>query len=202
MATADAQICAREAGEGGSSGDDCQDVTIRKSSNSERYRKRRVVLDFSDEDEEDVINLGSPDFPKGQSSQDHKHDDKSSLEKGTLNFDVEIQNKSKVKEENKSKVKEESTNQPLKEDFSVISKCTSIGKSSADKIQSSAPEISVNKKDNLDNPALCSPKRRKVLKTRIDERGREGTCLPKCIISAWQLLYCIIECEVYLRIIQ
>ncbi|KAF7836636.1 DNA polymerase delta subunit 3 isoform X1 [Senna tora] len=161
----DAQICAREAAEGDSSDDDNQDVTIRKSSNNERSRKRRVVLDLSDEDE-DVINLGSPDFPK-QSSQDHKHDDKSLLEKGTLNSDEQIQNKSKVKEE--------STNQPEREDFSVISKCTSIGKSSSDKTQNCAPEISVNKKDNLNNTAPCSPKRRKVMKTRIDERGREVT---------------------------
>lgn len=83
-----------------------------------------------------------------------------------MDVDMQIQDKPKVKEE--------STNQPLR-DVAVISKCTSIGKSSSDNTQSSAPEISVNKKDNLDNTAPCSPKRRKVLKTRIDERGREGT---------------------------
>lgn len=166
VASAEAQISAREGGDGGSSDNDSQDFTLRKSSASERSRKRRVVLDFSDEDEEDVISLASPDLPKGLTSQDHKRDDKGSSENGTSN-NLQI--------DNKCKVKEESTNQSPREDSSVISKCTSIGKSSADKTQKYAPEVDVNKKDNLDNTAPCSPKRRKVLKTRIDERGREVT---------------------------
>ncbi|XP_028755473.1 uncharacterized protein LOC114714855 isoform X1 [Neltuma alba] len=166
VASADAQISAREAGDGGSSDNDSQHFTLRKSSAGERSRKRRVVLDFSDEDEEDVISLASPELPKGQTSQDHKHDDKGSLENGISN---------NMQTDNMCKVKEENTNQSPREDGSVISKCTNIGKSSADKTHSGAPEVSVNKKDNLENTVPCSPKRRKVLKTRIDERGREVT---------------------------
>lgn len=36
------------------------------------------------------------------------------------------------------------------------------------------PPIDENKKDHAAETASTSPKRRKVLKTRIDERGREG----------------------------
>ncbi|KAI4323039.1 hypothetical protein L6164_022677 [Bauhinia variegata] len=153
--SAEAQICAREAEEGGSSDDDCQNVNLRRSSNGDRTRKRRVVFDFSDEDEyEDAINLSSPDVPSKDLAQDQQN------------------NKSKVKEERTS---DEEANQPWSEDLSVISKCTSTRKSSTEKSESHAPEIHVNKKDNSNNAAPGSPKRRKVLKTRIDERGREVT---------------------------
>ena len=75
--TAEVQIYAHEAEDGDSSDDDGQSVTLRRSSNGEHSRKRRVVLDFSDEDEfEDAINLASPDFPHKQSSQDHEQNDK------------------------------------------------------------------------------------------------------------------------------
>ncbi|KAI9085925.1 hypothetical protein K1719_032002 [Acacia pycnantha] len=167
VASADAQINACEPGDGGCSDNDSQDFTLRKSSASERSRKRRVVLDLSDEDEEDVVSLASPESPKRQTSQDLKIDDKSSLENGISNNNMQIDKKCKVKEEN--------TKQSPREDRSVISKCTNIGKTSAAKTQSCAPEVSVNKKDNPDNTISLSPKRRKVLKTRIDERGREVT---------------------------
>ena len=150
---------------------------MRKSSASERSRKRRVVIDFSDEDEEDVISLASPELPKRQTSQDHKHDDKGSSENGNSN-NKQIDHNCKVKKEN--------SNQSPR-DGSVISKCTNIKKTSADKTQSCAPEV-VNKKDNLDDKAPCSPKRRKVLKTRIDERGREGTCMLRYFHNATLLL--------------
>ncbi|KAI4333536.1 hypothetical protein L6164_018328 [Bauhinia variegata] len=144
-----------------------------RASNSDRSRKRRVVFDFSDEDEyEDAINLSSPDVPNKQSAQDLKQNDKKLSEKTTLNLCMKIENKSKVKQERTTNAE---ANQPLREDFSVINKCTSTGKSSTEKPQTQAPEIHVNKKDNTNNAAPGSPKRRKVLKTRIDERGREVT---------------------------
>ncbi|XP_061362380.1 uncharacterized protein LOC133306119 isoform X2 [Gastrolobium bilobum] len=165
-ATEDAQTYARKAVEVDSGDDDNQDITLRRSSN----RKRRVVFDFSDEDE-DAINLASPDLPNKQSSQDPKQNDKKSPEKATLNFDLQIENKSRVKEE---RATDQKAHQPLGEDLSAISKCTSTGKSSTDKFQSCAPEICINK-DSAKNAAPGSPKRRKVMKTRIDERGREVT---------------------------
>lgn len=144
---------------------------MRRSSN----RKRRVVFDFSDEDEdEDVVNLASPDFPNKQSSQDSRQNDKKSSEKATLNFNSQEENKSRLKEE---KATDQKAHLPLRENVSAISKCTNTGKSSSEKLQSCASEVHVNK-NNVNNAPPgppCSPKRRKVMKTRIDERGREGT---------------------------
>ncbi|XP_020983896.1 uncharacterized protein LOC107459908 isoform X2 [Arachis duranensis] len=164
VATEDAQASAREAD--GSGDDDNQDVTVRRSSN----RKRRVVFDLSDEDE-DVVSLSSPELPKKQSSQDSKQKDNKSSEKATLNSDTKRENKPMAKEEKSSDKK---ANQPFQEELSVINKCTNNGKSSSEKPQSCAPDISVNK-DSTKNAAPGSPKRRKVMKTRIDERGREVT---------------------------
>ncbi|XP_004489010.1 uncharacterized protein [Cicer arietinum] len=167
-ATENAQACPHEAEEGDSGDDDNQGVTLRRSSN----RKRRVVFDFSDEDEDEVVvNLASPDVPSKQSSQDSRQNDMEFSEKATLNFDVPIENKSMVKEE---RATEKKVFQPPREDLSVINKCTNTGKSSTDKLQSSTPEICVNK-DSVKKATPGSPKRRKVMKTRIDERGREVT---------------------------
>lgn len=160
-----AQTCAHEAVLGDSDDDDNQGVALRKSSN----RKRRVVFDFSDEDE-DAISLASPEVPSKLSSKDSKQNDKKSLEKVALNFDLPVEIKPLVKEE---RVTEKKVFQPPK-DLSVITKCTSTGKPSTEKLQSSAPEICVNK-DSAKKVSPGSPKRRKVMKTRIDERGREVT---------------------------
>lgn len=167
VSTENGQTSAREAEECDSGNDYHQDVSLRRSSN----RKRRVVLDFSDEDE-DVVNLASPDFPNKQSSQDSRQNDKISSEKATLNFNSQEENKSRVKEEKATNQK--AHNLPPRENVSAISKCTNTGKSSSEKLQSCAPEVHVNK-DSVNNAPPCSPKRRKVMKTRIDERGREVT---------------------------
>nr|KYP51331.1 DNA polymerase delta subunit 3 [Cajanus cajan] len=166
VSTEDGQTSAHEAEECDSGNDDNHDISLRRSSN----RKRRVVFDFSDEDE-DVVNLASPDFPNKQSSQDSRQNDKTSLEKANLNFDVQEENKSKIKEE---RTTDKKAHQPLRDNVSAISKCTNNGKSSSEKLQSCNPEVSVNK-NSVNNAAPCSPKRRKVMKTRIDERGREVT---------------------------
>ncbi|XP_019443861.1 PREDICTED: uncharacterized protein LOC109348095 isoform X2 [Lupinus angustifolius] len=165
VATQSTQTRACEAGEGDSGDDDNHiHVAVRRSTN-----RRRVVFDFSDEDE-DAVNLASPE-PIIQSSQDSRQNDKKSSEKATLNFDKRVESKSKVKEEKES---DQKANQPWREDLSVINKCTRTGKSSTVKLQSHAPEISVDK-DCQNNAASCSPKRRRVMKTKIDERGREVT---------------------------
>ncbi|XP_027342328.1 uncharacterized protein LOC113855071 isoform X2 [Abrus precatorius] len=164
VSTEEAQTSAREAEECDSGDDGNQEVSLRRSSN----RKRRVVFDFSDEDD-DAINLASPDFPD-KSSYDSRQNDKKSSEKASLNLDIQIENKSRVKEE---RATDQKTHLPLR-DVSVISKCTSTGKSSTEKLQNCAPEVHVDE-DSVNNAAPCSPKRRKVMKTRIDERGREVT---------------------------
>ncbi|KAJ1376927.1 DNA-polymerase subunit Cdc27 [Sesbania bispinosa] len=144
-AVEDAQTFAHETGEGDSGDDDKQDVTVRRSSN----RKRRVVFDFSDEDEdEEAINLASPDFPNKQSSLDSRQSDKISSEKATLDSESQKENKSRVKDE---RATEQKAHQPLGEDVSVMSRCTSTGKSSTEKLQHCAPEICVNK-DSVKKP--------------------------------------------------
>ena len=187
VATEDAQTSARETGECDSGDDDNQDLTLRRSSN----RKRRVVFDFSDEDE-DAVNLASPELPKKQVSQDSRQNDNKSSEKATLNFDMKIENKSRAKEE---KASDQKANQPFREEISVINKCTSTGKSSTEKLQSCAPEISVNK-DSLNNAAPGSPKRRKVMKTRIDERGREGTYVLSALFSRSSFYIANLPCRI------
>ncbi|KAF5948616.1 hypothetical protein HYC85_014573 [Camellia sinensis] len=171
IVSAEAQICAREAIEATSSDDDGQDVNFKRASKGEGSRKRRVVFDFSDEDDEykDAVNLASPDPPKIQTFLD-KQTTKSPIPE-KINMDIDMQKvvKPKVKEETVAK----ETNQLSREDSSDVSKRkTEI--SSSDKVHS-LPENNVNAKDKVVDAASTSPKRRKVLKTRIDERGREVT---------------------------
>lgn len=136
-----------------------------------RSKNRRVILDFSDDDEEveDVVSLASPDLPKRKS----------------------IADSSPILDTNKSIIEE------LKEDGlkdkqeRMEGKCSLLlphsvtksgckisggGISLKEKIHSHAQEGSEkNNKDETTNSISTSPKRRKVLKTQIDDRGREGT---------------------------
>lgn len=185
LVSPEAQICAREAVEDGSSDDDdCRDVNFKRSSNGEGSRKRRVVFDYSDEEDEykDAVSLSSPDPPKLQSSLDSKQISKSSLdskqasntpvlEKNKLDFNEEKEDKPKVKTE---KATNSESNQLSRDESSVSSKGKNAGVSSSDKIHSHVPKNNASVKDKVANAAPNSPKRRKVLKTRIDERGREG----------------------------
>lgn len=160
--------------------DDAEDVNFRRASNGEGKRKRKVVFDLSDEDEyEDAVNLASPDLPKGQSSLAPEQSKKVLVtEKPNLIFDELIEDKPKVKEE---KATDLEPNQS--EDSSVVSTRTITESSITEKIQKCVPEKDVHK-DKVADSSAQSPKRRKVVKTRIDERGREGIpmfylCSPK-----------------------
>ncbi|KAI6687179.1 hypothetical protein NL676_024007 [Syzygium grande] len=162
--SAEAQICAHEAAELNSD-DEGQDVNFKRSSKTEGGRKRRVVFDFSDEDEdEDAVNLGSPDFPKARSILASKESTKELVSEKKCEED-----KMEVDE---VKVSKEEHHQPPKEDVSAISRGMNIGMCSL-KGQNRGSSKDVDNK--VTNPAPTSPKRRKVLKTRIDERGREVT---------------------------
>lgn len=208
------QVCGHEAVEGGSSDDDDRDINFKRASNGEGNRKRRVVFDFSDEEDEytDAVNLASPDPPKVKSSLGSNQCSKASgVEKSTLNFTELKEAKPKEKEE---KCVRAGSNQLSKEEplnvsegkkngvisadkthssnsekvvcskdnltaavpnsSSIVSKGKNSGICSSNKIQSCSPRVSVDVKDKADDAAPSSPKRRKVLKTRIDERGREG----------------------------
>ncbi|WCJ32296.1 DNA-directed DNA polymerase [Euphorbia peplus] len=134
-ASAEAQICAVETIEDQSSDDEAQHVNFKRFSNGEGGRKRRVVLDDSDDEYEDVVSLASPNHPKEKIS-------KSSFKENT-NINEHTEDKRKVKEEK-----------------------------STDRV-SNQITTSDAKADTAPKGAPVSPKRRKVLKTRIDDRGRE-----------------------------
>lgn len=194
LVSTEAQICAREAVEGASSDEDGQDANFKRASNGDGGRKRRVVFDFSDEEEEfeDAVNLASPDPPKGKSCIVSKQSPKPLVpDKINLISDQQKQDKPKVKEEKSSN---RESNLSPREDSSVLSKGKNNGISSSDKIAGGVPEIDVNKKDKVTDAAPNSPKRRKVMKTRIDERGREGKIMlsqislysqEACLCSWW-----------------
>ncbi|KAJ4949849.1 hypothetical protein NE237_014164 [Protea cynaroides] len=167
--SAEAQICAHEALDDVSSDDEGQTINHKRASNGEGSRKRRVVFDFSDEDE-DAVNLASPSPPKRQSSPDSKH--KKSLVLETKVLDIEEQ-----KEEN-PKVKQEKTTEKdssLRKEDLISSKEKKPVISLLDKSGNVVPKNDLNKKEKTTEAAPNSPKRRKVLKTCIDERGREVT---------------------------
>ncbi|KAL7129424.1 hypothetical protein ABFS83_13G065200 [Erythranthe nasuta] len=149
-ARAEAQICVRESVDYGSSEEDGQDFNVKRTSNGEGGRKRRVVFDYSDEEDEyrDAVSLSSPDPPK-----------KSSLCNSSFE---ENENKRKIKE-----VKQEDV-----EKVSAMSKGKKNESPTSDKPQSPVLEIDPSVKGKLTDGV---PKRRKVVKTRIDERGREVT---------------------------
>ncbi|KAL3503085.1 hypothetical protein ACH5RR_037534 [Cinchona calisaya] len=169
--SSDAQICAREEIEHESSDDEGQGINIKRSCNGEAGRKRRVVFDYSDEEDEykDVVSLESPDPPKKQSKLDSKQSSHSSdLEKNKLNFEEEKEDKPKFKE------RKEADRKP-KEESLALSRDNTTKTSSLEKDINHVPPVDTVVKDKTTNAAPKSPKRRKVLKSRIDERGREVT---------------------------
>ena len=138
-------------------------------------------MDFSDDDEEEnVVNLASPDPPSRLFVDSKHHTEHLTSEKKNLNFeeikkDTSVACQDNGRERNSSGIQEVSGNkgsniflQPKTENH--------VSEELADKIQ----------KDMV-SPAATSPQRRKVLKTWVDERGREGiqfyfldlTCLYK-----------------------
>ncbi|XP_058095507.1 uncharacterized protein LOC131240959 isoform X1 [Magnolia sinica] len=174
--TADAQICAREALDNISSDDDGQAINCKRESNGESNRKRRVVFDYSDDEDdcEKVVSLASPDPPKSQPILESKCNVKNMvLEKKELNFEEKKGDKLEIKQEKRTEI---DSGLRLKEDSEAASKSKNGGISFSEKIQTHASEgINDKKKDTETSAASTSPKRRKVLKTRIDERGREVT---------------------------
>lgn len=181
--SAEAQINAHEAVEDGSSDDDGQDLSFKRASNGECTKKRRMILDFSDEDDfEDAVNLGSPDIPTKKSSRDLNEGAKVLIsEKSNLNFAQLEEQKPMVKGDLPN---DQGSNHQQKEDTLVVSNSMTAGLPSIEKTHNCA-ENDVNKDNKQTNANPGSPKRRKVLKTQIDERGREGTsCFNLKFLSA------------------
>ncbi|KAL5647744.1 hypothetical protein ACJX0J_042099, partial [Zea mays] len=143
--TLDAQICAKEEADGDSS-DDEQGIKYKGESTNANNRKRSAVFDFSDDEEVDnIISIASPENMENK-------DDVPNTEKGSsMGVDSDFTSECKTKTVNTMN----HSRITLKEN-------------------SSDPPVSNKKQDSAVEPASTAPKRRKVLKTRIDERGREG----------------------------
>lgn len=152
--------------EGFSSDDDVHDINVKRASNGEGTRKRRVVFDFSDDDEyEDAVNLASPETVEGKSGRALKESINIPVpEKSNSNFDKQVEDKPKTKEEISI-----GSEQLLKEDSSVLRNDGAMAIFPTEK-----KNKQLNKEDKQIKAAPDSPKRKKILKTRIDERGREG----------------------------
>ncbi|KAM3287092.1 nucleolin 1 isoform X1 [Capsicum chacoense] len=176
-----AQICTPEE-EDRISDDDDQQVNIRRTSNGEGNRKRRVIFDFSDEEDEfkDAVNLASPDPPKQKSilgskqtpsaPELEKREVKKVKEAGSKSQGQETSSKNSHEQETSSKKSHEQERKP-----SPTSKPKSSKVHSPEIISEHASLKNATVKDEVTNAAPISPKRRKVVKTRIDERGREVT---------------------------
>uniref|UniRef100_A0A3Q7IBS2 DNA polymerase delta subunit 3 n=1 Tax=Solanum lycopersicum TaxID=4081 RepID=A0A3Q7IBS2_SOLLC len=187
-----AQICTPEGIEDRISDDDDQQVSIRRTSNGEGNRKRRVIFDFSDEEDgfKDAVNLASPEPPKQKSilgskqtpstpelekrevkkAKDSKSHEQETMEAGSKSPEQETFSKKSPEQETFSKRSHEQERKPLPTSERKSSKLHS-----SEIISEHASPKNAAVKDEVTNAAPTSPKRRKVMKTRIDERGREVT---------------------------
>lgn len=168
--SAEAQICEQEALDGGSSDDDGPNVNFRRASNG-GGKKRRVVLDHSDgEDIENADKSGLPDPQSGKSSLDQKLNNRTT-NLGNSSSDERREEKIKVKQEKTSYVEDK---QPSIDRTSSLQSGMTMD-AALKTVQGSCLVDSENKKDKVVEDMPAVPRRRKVLKTRIDERGREVT---------------------------
>ncbi|CAL4952229.1 unnamed protein product [Urochloa decumbens] len=168
-ATADAQICAKEE-EDADSSDDEQGTKYKRGSSNANNRKRRAVFDFSDDEEDDnIVSIASPELPKQQAP-----DPVTETIEDTKANQMNLENKEDIPSNVKgcSRV----LNSELTSECESKSVNTMNHSGITLKEKSHNPPTNDNKKDSTAEPASTSPpKRRKVLKTRIDERGREVT---------------------------
>ncbi|XP_010429694.1 PREDICTED: uncharacterized protein LOC104714133 isoform X2 [Camelina sativa] len=151
----------------GGSDDDNEDVNFKRASKSEN-RKRKAIFDFSDEEYEDVISLASPSSPKVNSRPDGElNSEDSGPEKpdsGPEKTDAGVSREVKSDEPEVSKEDREKT--------ASIDASTTL---SMEKIQTIGSEAEVKPSKGKITEAPSLQKRKKTLKTRIDERGREVT---------------------------
>ncbi|BAD72984.1 DNA polymerase delta p66 subunit -like [Oryza sativa Japonica Group] len=162
--TADAQICAKEEANADSS-DDEQAVHYKRGS-SANNRKRRAVFDLSDDDEDDnVVAIASPEPPEQCITNPIDEVAQESNPK-----QENLENKQEVEKDVKCCIgRTESPECKTKSSNTVSHSGITL------KEKNNGPPPNDNKQDHAAETASNSPKRRKVLKTRIDERGREVT---------------------------
>ncbi|CAM0880289.1 unnamed protein product [Alopecurus aequalis] len=170
--TADAQICAKEEAEADSS-DDERSAHYKRASSGSSHRKRRAIFDCSDDDDDDdFVAIATPEPPKQcarKPATEAAKDNKSEQKK--------VENKQEKASDVKGFTKET--------DSEFTSECKTKSDNAINhsgitlKEKDNDPPADDNKKDNAPEAASTSPKRRKVLKTRIDERGREASANDK-----------------------
>lgn len=159
---ADAQIHAEEASDVMSSDDEGYGVSYKREPNDFGTRKRQYIINYSDEEDEDnVVSLASPNPPNEKSFSDSLPSTKS------LCVEKEKANNDKLKAE--TLVNEQENNE---KNYGLSSDKSGMAEVSLLKAENNSHnELSkTNERDN----ASMAPKRKKLVKTRIDERGREG----------------------------
>lgn len=117
-----------------------------------------MIIDFSDDEYEDVISLVSPSSPKVNSRPDVElSSEDSGPEKPDADREIKYE-EPEVSKEDRQKTASVDASRTL----------------SMEKIQAIGSEAKVNPSKGRTTEVPSSPKRKKVLKSRIDDRGREG----------------------------
>ncbi|CAD5178263.1 unnamed protein product [Musa acuminata subsp. malaccensis] len=171
-ATAEAQICAHEALDAANSEDEDHHNNHKRERNSVSGRKRRVFLDFSDDDdeEENVTSLSSPDVFKGKHAAESLPKTESLLDRSKPNT---AEPKGDRLSDGLDSTKGKNSSLPSDADERIAS--ITMGGISLKKKTNSYNQGDTDKNNKDVATTSTSPKRRKVLKTRIDDRGREVT---------------------------
>ncbi|KAK8914214.1 hypothetical protein KSP39_PZI024420 [Platanthera zijinensis] len=161
--TADAQICAEEAADAVSSDDESYGVSRKGWSNGSGNRKRQFIINYSDEEDEDdnVVPLASPIPPNEKSFSDSLQNTKK------LNMEKEIFCTEELKAETLVNKQDSSKDRT----YGLSPEKCSTAEVSLLKTENNLQNELVNQ--NVKDSASIASKRKKVVKTRIDERGRE-----------------------------
>lgn len=168
IVVAEAQKPCHDAEKKKGSDDETRDVNFGRASKNDS-RKRKVIFDFSDDECEDVISLASPTSPKIKPCPESEQIKDSSPEK------PDVARASREMKTNEAEVSEEENRQKTASaDTSGVRKKEKSMASSTEKVQAVGSEAEVKPSKGRNSEVPSSPKRKKVLKTRIDDRGREG----------------------------
>lgn len=167
--------------------DDEEEVRCRRRSNGDSSRKRKVFFDSDEEnDDENIVSLSSPDPPQSNSLLNSKS---SVVEEKKLDLELEGEKETKIepKPEKTINVKQEKavrnpSKVPLKVP-AVTNDHDASGTCTTEKVHHQLPKRLNDDGMNVRAGEIASsgPKRKKVLKTRVDERGREGTTFAFCL---------------------
>lgn len=160
--TADAQICAEEATDSFSSDDEGYSISCRRVPNESGTRKRRFIMNYSDEENEDdnVVSLASPILSNENSFSDSLQRTKS-LNMEKEKFSTDLKTETSVNKQDNIEEKK----------YGLSPEKGRPAEASLLKTESSLQNEPSNQK--VKNNAPMPSKRKKVIKTRIDEHGRE-----------------------------